>query len=65
MTNGSPNRAILVQVAREIEPILPELVFVGGQVADLLVTSPGVTRIRPTIDVDVVVKGIRRLAASE
>jgi hypothetical protein len=30
-------------------------VFVGGQVAELLVTDPAAVRVRPTDDVDVVV----------
>lgn len=35
--------------------LLGELVFVGGQVAELLVTDPAAVRVRPTDDVDVVV----------
>lgn len=31
-----------------------EVVFVGGQVAELLITDPGATRVRPTDDVDVI-----------
>ena len=36
--------------------MLPELVFVGGQVAELLVSDPATVRIRPTDDVDVIVR---------
>jgi predicted nucleotidyltransferase len=35
-------------------PLLDELVFVGGQVAELLITDPGATRVRPTDDVDTI-----------
>ena len=57
----SPNRAILVSVARPIQPLLGEVVFVGGQVAELLVTDPAATRVRPTTDVDIVVEASSRL----
>jgi len=52
----SPNRDLLVQVASRLGPVLGEVVFVGGQVAELLVTSPAAVRIRATDDVDVVVR---------
>lgn len=51
----SPNRTQLESVARRMGPLLDEVVFVGGQVAELLVTDPAATRVRPTEDVDVVV----------
>ncbi len=51
----SPNRQALLQVAEAIEPLLRDVVFVGGQVAELLVTAPAATRVRPTDDIDVVV----------
>lgn len=57
----SPNRSVLQGVARSIEPLLDEVVFVGGQVAELLITSPGATRVRATTDVDVVVQASTRL----
>ncbi len=56
----SPNRRVLVAVARRLAPILEDLVFVGGQVGELLISSPGSTRIRPTMDVDVVVEASTR-----
>lgn len=34
--------------------MLRELMFVGGQVAELLVTDASVVRMRPTDDVDVI-----------
>ncbi len=56
----SPNRDSLVQTARLLTPLLAELVFVGGQVAELLVTDAAAVRVRPTDDVDVVVRGTTR-----
>ena len=49
------NRVLLEEMARQIKPLLPELVFVGGHVAELLVTDPAATRPRVTDDVDVIV----------
>jgi hypothetical protein len=57
----SPNRETLVQVADQLRPLLPSIVFVGGQVAELLVTDTVATRIRPTFDVDIVVSACGRL----
>jgi predicted nucleotidyltransferase len=51
----SPNRVLLEEMARQIAPLLPELVFVGGHVTELLVTDPAATRPRVTDDVDVIV----------
>jgi hypothetical protein len=59
---SSPNRDSLVRVARALGPLLPELTFVGGQVAELLVTDPAATRVRPTDDVDVVTLAAGRVA---
>jgi len=50
------NREILRAVAHHLGPLVGEVVFVGGQVAELLVTSPAAIRVRPTKDVDVVVR---------
>ena len=44
----SPNRATLEKVAIRLKPMLPDLVFVGGQVAELLITDPAAIRVRPT-----------------
>jgi len=52
----SPNRDQLVRVAGRLGPLLGEVVFVGGQVAELLVTNTAAVRIRPTDDVDVIVQ---------
>ncbi len=37
-----------------LEPLLDQLVFVGGQVTELLITDPVATHVRPTDDVDVI-----------
>lgn len=57
----SPNRATLESVAVHLKPLLPNLVFVGGQVAELLITDPAAIRVRPTTDVDVVVSTTSRV----
>lgn len=51
---NSPNRDRLLRTARLLRPMLRELMFVGGQVAELLVTDASVVRMRPTDDVDVI-----------
>lgn len=56
----SPNRSMLERAAERLQPVLGELVFVGGQVAELLVTDPAATRVRPTDDVDVIVQATTR-----
>ncbi|MFV1992055.1 MAG: hypothetical protein ACC652_15085, partial [Acidimicrobiales bacterium] len=57
----SSNRVVLEAVAQRIKPLLSQVVFVGGQVAELLITDPAAVRIRPTDDVDVVVTAATRL----
>jgi hypothetical protein len=42
-------------VAKTLGPLAAELVFVGARVAELLVTDPAGTRVRPTLDSDTVV----------
>jgi predicted nucleotidyltransferase len=57
-----PNRARLELTARRLDKLLDQVVFVGGQVAELLVTDPAAVRVRPTDDVDVVVAVTTRSA---
>lgn len=52
----SPNRDRLLRTARRLTPCLADVVFVGGQMTELLVTDPAAIRPRPTEDVDVVVR---------
>jgi hypothetical protein len=56
---NSPNVELLEAVAGRIAPLLDDVVFVGGQVVELLLTDPATIRIRATTDVDVVVVGTR------
>ena len=49
-----PNLELLEAVARLLEPMLDEVVFVGGCVTGLLITDPASAAPRPTTDVDVI-----------
>ena len=49
-----PNLQLLEAAARLLEPLLDEVVFVGGCVTGLLITDPAVAGMRPTTDVDVI-----------
>jgi hypothetical protein len=52
---NSPNRSTLVSAAHVLKPMLQDIVFVGGQVTELLITDPAAVRLRVTYDVDVLV----------
>jgi len=54
MTLTDPNREQLLAMARKLEPLLPDLVLVGGTATGLFITDPAATPVRPTIDVDVI-----------
>ena len=63
-----PNLQLLEAAARLLEPLLDDVVFVGGCVTGLLTTDPDVAGMRPTTDVDVIAEvysfvgfGLRRL----
>ena len=58
----SPNRDRLLRTARRMAPMLADVVFVGGQMVELLITEPAAVRIRPTDDVDVVAHVTTRTA---
>ncbi len=49
-----PNLQLLEAAARVLEPLLDEVVFVGGCVTGLLITDPAAAGMRPTTDVDVI-----------
>ncbi|MYD87492.1 MAG: hypothetical protein F4018_08605 [Acidobacteria bacterium] len=51
---NDPNLQLLQAAAQALEPMLGEVVFVGGCVAGLLITDPAVAGVRPTTDVDVI-----------
>jgi predicted nucleotidyltransferase len=44
----------LLAAAELLRPMLPDVVFVGGAIASLLVTDEGAGAPRPTLDVDVI-----------
>jgi hypothetical protein len=52
----APNFALTEGVARQLGPLLPEFVFVGGCATGLLITDTGSAPVRITRDVDVIVK---------
>ena len=52
----NPNLTQLLLAAARLQPLLPEIVFVGGCVTGLLLTDPGAAPIRPTLDVDAIVE---------
>ena len=50
----TPTIKALREVARRMEPLETNFVFLGGAVIELLVDNPTVSELRPTKDVDVV-----------
>jgi len=51
---ANPNLQMLTNAARLLEPILGELVFVGGCATALLITDKAAADVRPTFDVDAI-----------
>ena len=49
-----PNLEQLDAVAKLLEPLLDEIVFIGGCTTGLLITDQAVPNVRPTFDVDVI-----------
>ena len=59
MNPNDPNVMLLEMVAEQLgTQLLHDMVFVGGAVAGLLVTDPGSPPIRPTEDVDLIVRAL-------
>ncbi len=59
MNPDDPNVVLLELVAKRLgEKLREDLVFVGGAVAGLLITDPASLAIRPTEDVDLIVKAL-------
>jgi hypothetical protein len=58
----SPNRERLRRAVRQLGALLDEMVLVGGQLTELLVTDVAAVRPRPTDDVDVIVQVASRSA---
>jgi len=59
------NIKMLMRVARQLGPMLDRFVFLGGVVAELLITERGAPGPRHTKDVDVVVDVMNRGEYSE
>lgn len=54
--NRTANIELVEVAAQMLEPLLPELVLLGGCATDLLITDPGAPPLRPTTDVDLIVE---------
>jgi hypothetical protein len=48
------NLELLADAARLLEPLLGELVFVGGSTTAILITDKAAAEVRPTYDVDAI-----------
>jgi hypothetical protein len=51
---ANPNLELLTDAAKLLEPLLSELVFVGGCATALLITDKAAAEVRPTFDVDAI-----------
>ena len=52
------NLKLLVRVCHEIEPVLDQMVLVGGCATELLLTDSGASEVRYTTDVDMLIEVI-------
>ena len=53
MENRTINLAAVAEVARALQDLKPEMVFVGGAVVSLYTDDPAADEIRPTQDIDI------------
>lgn len=51
---ANPNLELLRVAAKQLGPLLEELVFVGGCTTGLLITDEAASDVRPTFDVDAI-----------
>jgi hypothetical protein len=51
---ANPNLELLTDAAKLLDPLLSELVFVGGCATALLITDTAAAEVRPTFDVDAI-----------
>ena len=51
---ADPNRDLFERAVRRLEPVLDELVFVGGCATGFMLTDPAAAGIRPTKDLDAI-----------
>jgi hypothetical protein len=56
MANNDPNLAKVELLAAALNPLIEQLVFVGGCAVGLLITDTAAAPVRVTYDVDLVVK---------
>lgn len=61
----STNLEMLQAVAHGLGELKNEMVFIGGVVAELYASNPAASVIRPTLDVDCVIVGTKRVFNSE
>ncbi|HTF64633.1 MAG TPA: hypothetical protein VK638_18280 [Edaphobacter sp.] len=50
------NLPLLEEAVHKLQQLVDEVVFVGGATLDLMITDPGASPVRTTIDVDVIVE---------
>jgi len=50
------NRERIAWVAKQLEELVDEVVFLGGAVVGFMLTDPAAPDVRPTLDVDVIVQ---------
>jgi predicted nucleotidyltransferase len=50
-----PNAQMLAAAVEKLVPLLDRIVFVGGCATGLLITDPGASPVRPTLDVDAII----------
>lgn len=62
ISRKNPNIVILEKVAKVLEPLIGDIVFIGGCATGMLITDPAAPKIRVTLDVDVLteVSSIRK-----
>ena len=51
----NPNAQMLAAAVEKLVPLLDRIVFVGGCATGLLITDPGASPVRPTLDVDAII----------
>jgi hypothetical protein len=58
----SPNIEILQKVVKGLGELKEKVVFIGGSIAELYVSNPVLSEIRPTLDIDCIVEISSRIA---
>lgn len=55
----------IARIARRLEPLETRMVFLGGAIVPFLLDHPGLTPIRPTMDIDLAIEVVTRLDYSK